>query len=275
MPLYLMKVEKRCLPVPPFQQLAAVLLVGCYTLNMGYLFDGTFRPLGKYAFISRLFRGPEVSENQQTPAAENRFGGTWLGTIPLPLPADFVQGIDTQRYDFEDGLPSYLRGTWAEHGWWYYYLYALAIKEPLGNWCLVALAVVVTTFGSGYSASWRDEMIVLLPFFVILTFVSSQTGFSVHSRYVISAMPLLFVWISKVARVFERRSFTWKRLTMAAMTAFALIWSVVSSLAIFPHCLSYFNELAVLVPTPNDASYPRRMGGTPRTPAFYQRSRTH
>ena len=38
-----------------------------------------------------------------------------------------------------------------------------------------------------YSASWRDEMIVLSPFFTILIFVSSQTGFSVHSRYIIPA----------------------------------------------------------------------------------------
>ena len=39
---------------------------------------------------------------------------------------------------------SYLNGEWRFGGWWYYYLYALAIKEPLGTWLLVALAVGVT-----------------------------------------------------------------------------------------------------------------------------------
>jgi hypothetical protein len=175
---------------------------------------------------------------------DNRFAGTWLGTFPVPLPAEFVQGIDTQRYDFERGLPSYLRGQWADHGWWYYYLYSLAVKVPLGTWCLLLLAVGVTIFGRGFNAAWRDEMVVLVPGLVILVFVSGQTGFSVHSRYIISALPFFFIWISKVACVFEMRPITGTRRSMAAMVVAALIWSVCSSLWAYPHSLSYFNELA-------------------------------
>ena len=37
----------------------------------------------------------------------------------------------------------------------------------------------------------------------------------------------------------------------------ALVWSVASSLSIYPHSLSYFNELAAILPTPADASYPK------------------
>ncbi len=44
---------------------------------------------------------------------------------------------------------------------------------------------------------------------------------------------------------------------MAAMIAVALTWSVGSSLAVYPHSLSYFNELAVVLPTVVDASYPQ------------------
>lgn len=261
-PIYLTKADRCSLPLPPFRQLAAMLLLGLYVLNMGYLFDGSFRPLGKYVFISRLFSGQDMAEYQQQPTAANRFAGTWLGAIPLMLPADFVQGIDTQRLDFERGLPSYLRGQWADHGWWYYYLYALAVKVPLGTWCLVVLAIGITIFGRGYSASWRDEMLVLVPFVVILIVVSSQTGFSVHSRYILPALPFLFVWASKVGRVFEIRPFTRKRLVMAATIVLALTWSVSSSLAVYPHSLSYFNALAVILPTPADATYPSPGGKT-------------
>ena len=219
-PTYRTKADSRTLPLPPFRQLATILFVGLYVLNMAYLFDGTFRPLGKYVFISRLFCGHEVTgNNETTPDSGNRFAGSWLGAIPVPLPADFVQGVDTQRLDFERGLPSYLRGQWADHGWWYYYLYVLAVKMPLGTWCLVVLAIGSSIFCRGYSASWRDEMLVLVPFVVILAAVSSQTGFSVHSRYIIPALPFLFVWISKVGRVFEIRSFTRKRLVMATTIA--------------------------------------------------------
>ncbi|MGO8697229.1 MAG: hypothetical protein ACLQVY_05865 [Limisphaerales bacterium] len=280
LPIWLTRLELRSLALPPFRQLAAVLVLGLYVLNLGYLFDGTSRPLGQYVFISHLFRGPEVPENQRSAVLQNRFTGTLSGAIPVPLPAEFVQGIDTQRYDFERGLPSYLRGEHADHGWWYYYLYALAIKEPLGTWCLAALAVGVSASdirrthqavpagpasaptplpkGEGrlFSASWRDEMVVLVPLLAILVFVSSQTGFSVHSRYVLPALPFLFVWISKIGRVFEMGRFSRRRLAIAAILIVALAWSVGSSLSIYPHSLSYFNELAAVLPTPADTSYP-------------------
>jgi hypothetical protein len=113
----------------------------------------------------------------------------------------------------------------------------------LGTWCLVALALAATIFARGYSVSWRDELVVLAPFFVILALVSSQTGFSVHSRYIIPALPFLFVWTGKVARVFEIRPFTNRRLVMAMTVSIALAWSVGSSLWCYPHSLSYFNEL--------------------------------
>ena len=52
--------------------------------------------------------------------------------------------IDVQRRDFESfGRTSYLRGVFRDHGWWYYYLYALAIKVPLGTWLLALGAMVL------------------------------------------------------------------------------------------------------------------------------------
>ncbi|MCE5301650.1 MAG: hypothetical protein LLF97_00915 [Planctomycetaceae bacterium] len=253
-PIYWTKTDKRRRPLPPLRQLAAILLLGLYVLNMGYLFDGTFRPLGKYRFISQLLCG------QENPSVENRFAGTRLGAIPVPLPADFVQGVDTQWYDFEQGRSSYLRGQWADHGWWYYYLYALLVKEPLATWCLAALALGTTIFVRSCSESWRDEMLVLVPFAVILVVVSSQTGFSSHSRYILPALPLLFVWISKVGQRFEARPLTKKRLAAGVAVALLLVWSVGSSLAICPHSLSYFNELAAVLPTPVDGAYPTPIG---------------
>ena len=120
-------------------------------------------------------------------------------------------------------------------------------------------------------------MVVLVPGMVILICVSSQTGFSVHPRYVIPALPFLFVWTSKVGRAFERRPHPvslsqrergvigWfrdrKQPVMAAMVAMALAWSVGSSLSVYPHSLSYFNELAAVLPTPADASYPEPSEG--------------
>ena len=222
-------------------------------INLAYNFECSFQRLGDFRFCSTTLSGTAPDGRSE---GGNRFSGSWLGLLPVPLPKSYAQGLDVQKRDFETGLNSYLRGESAAHGWWYYYLYALAIKEPLGTWCLVLLAIAATISGSAYSASWRDGMVVLMPLFTVLALVSSQTGFSTHSRYVIPALPFLFVWTSKVAGVL-RRPWTRPRWVMAASLVLAASWSVGSSLSIYPHSLSYFNELAATLPTPVDTSFPQ------------------
>jgi len=217
--------------------LATMLCLSVVVINLGYGFEESFRPIGEYRFQSQLFSGVETKAGG-TNAIGNRFADTWLASLPVPLPANFVQGIDAQRLDFERGLPSYLHGEWSEHGWWYYYLYALAIKLPLGTLGLIALNVPCV-FWKTYRSTWRNELVLLLPILAIMTLVSSQTGFSVHSRYAIPVLPFAYIWCSKLAR-----SLNAKHWAIAGVSSTLLCWSVSSSLWYYPHSLSYFNELA-------------------------------
>ena len=70
-------------------------------------------------------------------AVGNRFLGTWVGDCIIPLPADYIGGADLLRKAFERNSESYLNGVWRNQGWWYYYLEAFAIKEPLGFLILI------------------------------------------------------------------------------------------------------------------------------------------
>ncbi len=186
-------------------------------------------------FVSRVLAGPEAEDG----FGGNRFAGTWLAAVPVPLPQDYLLGIDTQRVDFERKPRSYLRGEWREEGgWWYYYLYALAIKVPLGTWVLVLLATLVTLRKSTPSCGWRDEMILLAPAVTILALVSLQTGFTHHLRYVLPVFPFVFIWLAKVAQ-----PWVLKDVRIAVVVAASLVGSIGSSLWIYPHSLSYFNEL--------------------------------
>ncbi len=219
-------------------QLGTILLLALYVLNLGYGFEGSFQKLGEYGFVSEALGGP--SENSATSAGgRNRFHNTWLAQVPIPLPKNYLMGIDLQKWDFERKMWSYLRGEHRLGGWWYYYLYALAIKVPLAIWLLVFLAAGLGFFARGYTAGWRNELVLLAPIAVILVLVSSQTGFNHHLRYVLPIFPFAFIWISKVAQVFE---FGHRKL--AAVVVLAMAWSVGSSLWVYPHSLSYFNELA-------------------------------
>jgi hypothetical protein len=215
--------------------LLLALAVGIYVINLGYVFEGSFQRLGDYRFQSRALAGVDLRPK----GGANRFADSWLAAVPIPLPRNYVQGIDAQKADFEhNGLPSYLRGQWSKTGWWGYFLYALAIKVPLGSWGLIILTAAVCLRRKGYLHFYRDELVLLLPTAVILVLVSSQSGFSRHLRYALPVFPFVFVWISKVAQA----AYLGHR-AVAFLAGALLIWSVVTSMWIYPHSLAYFNEL--------------------------------
>lgn len=255
-------------PRTPTVQVAAILLLGLYVLNLGYGFENSFRRLGHFRFISHALGGRAA---HQTPG--NRFAGTLLASVPVPLPANYLLGIDVQRYDFEVGKWSYLRGEQKFGGWWYYYLYAMAVKMPVGTLLLTALVPLLAAvrtirrFAERATQPGRhprrasailDCVVVLAPAVTVVVLVSSQTGFSRYLRYVLPAFPFLYVWISQLAaaHLHPRPPKTggdagrWPRRLLGGqanlrrLVVIALLASTLSSLGTFPHSLSYFNELA-------------------------------
>ena len=50
---------------------------------------------------------------------------------------------------------------------------------------------------------------------------------------------------------------SWQRPVLSTIVAILLLWSVSSSLWVYPHSISYFNSLAAILPTPKDAEYPK------------------
>lgn len=204
-------------PLTTLAQLTVVLLLGLYALNLGYGFDGTLTKIKDFTFISSALTGEEKSG---TPG--NRFIDSPLAELPVPVPKQYLLGIDMQKKDFEDyGQPSYLRGEWKDGGWWYYYLYGLAVKTPHGTQFLLALAVFFTlhrrwtsrpqlsahvTYVDGsnpiarqrVSPTWRDLVILLTPALTVLVLVSSQLEFNHHVRYVLPVLGFTFVFIGSV-----------------------------------------------------------------------------
>jgi hypothetical protein len=217
------------------KMMATQACISVCVINAGYAFDGFGQQLGDYVFASNTLKG--LTQPGNIAVHGNRFAGTMWASLPIPLPKDYVQGIDTQKADFEGGRPSYLGGTWSEHGWWYFYLYAASVKLPLGTLLLFGSAVAVLLVG-GYRASLSDEMFLLIALVGITSLVSSEVGFSIHFRYIIPALPFMFVFSSRLATVVRNRR------AMACVTGLLVLWTTVSSVSTHPHCLSYFNEVA-------------------------------
>ena len=255
--------ERRSMTIRQWRDEAGLLvlrmLIGLYVLNLGYLGEGSFTQLKDFRFVSDMLTGADVNAG----VGANRFADSWLGEVPLPLPANYVIGIDVQQRDFENfSRPSYLRGEYQAKGWWYYYAYAILVKAPLGTLGLILLALIGSSFGCGPKADRRDLLILLAPAVIIFVVASSKFGFSHHSRYILPCVPFVFIWIGGLSRHVATLGLTvsaiWRRWNVAAsishrrwlsasaglMSMCLLGWATASSLVIYPHNISYFNELA-------------------------------
>lgn len=221
-------------------QFALLATTCCLVVNLVYAFSGSFRPLGEYPFVSETFAGPPGAWPRET--SGNRFAGTWIGRVPVPLPDDFLRGIDVQRNDFEEHRtrPNYLAGEWKQGGWWYYYLYAAAVKVPLGLWLLFLASLLVPLLAPGPpQAGWTELALLLLPGLAIFATVSTQTSLQNHFRYALPAMPYWIIFLGRAGTLFTA-AVRWLR----PVPAVALAWAVASCLGHHPHSLSYFNEVA-------------------------------
>ncbi|WP_197454064.1 ArnT family glycosyltransferase [Caulifigura coniformis] len=216
-------------------QMLALIFVAVYGINLAYGFDGSFSRLGSFQFASKALSG-----QSQPGRLANRFSGSPIAEVPVPLPRQFILGLDLQKKDFEH-FPheSYLRGEWRQGGWWYYYIYAAAVKLPVGFLVLAITAVLVRLSCGPFASSpvaRLGQWILLIPSVVLFAIVSSETGFNHHFRYVLPCFGPVFILTSGMAAVGSR--------ALRAWIAANWTWMAVSSVLAAPHSLSYFNELA-------------------------------
>lgn len=251
----------------------AVLVVGLcvVVIDAGYAFEGVGIPLGQYEFLCQTLTKP-VPPGMPRPAHPdrlrngamkfrvNRFRGTVLAGLPVPLPKYYVLGFDEQKLEAEGipakflepglngaageqlrGYPVYLDGGFSQTSWWYYYLFTLAYKVPEGTWLLAAASALVSVRSRRSRAAWVDEVAVLtVPVFVLFV-MSVFTNIALGLRYVLPIFPYLYVSAGKLgpwAGGFERQS---RRRRAWALVGVGLAASALATASIQPHPLAYFN----------------------------------
>ena len=226
-------------------QLVCILGLAIDIINVGYGFDGTGRHLKNFNFVSRSLNGMEADD-----AIGNRFANSAFGNLPVPLPAQYVVGLDLQKRDLEShgpAAPSYLRGQWKQGGWSYYYVYGLLVKTTHGSQLLLLLAVAllfVRPRKELHTALGRDLVIVVAPAASLLLLVSSQLEFNQHVRYVLPVIGFACVFAGGAASISSLvlgRPFRMLSILFVLLAMFAHVMSVAH---VYPHQLAYFNELA-------------------------------
>lgn len=202
-------------------------------MNLGYGFDGTGTLLKEFQFVSTTLTGLKKAG---TPG--NRFHDSWLSSLPVPLPKQYVLGFDSQKKDLEDfGQKSYLCGERKDGGWWYYYLYGLLVKVPCGTWGLFVLVILSQFASRDRHVPFREELVLLNQAVVLLTVVSSQTEFNIHLRYVFPSLGLAMIFLGQAGHCLTRH------FSLSSSITTGLIgYSLLSALLIYPHHLAYFND---------------------------------
>lgn len=221
-----------------FVQLFFIVGISVIVINVAYGFNGTGDRLVDYVFISRLLSGSSGDETN------NRWRNTLIEQIPIPLPRDYIIGIDQQRRDFEDGIPSYLFGTWSDHGWSCYYCVCFAIKEPLCTPFLLVVLLYQVVGGKGFDWSTFNRanklglILNTIQAAAIFLFLSSQNGFSAHMRYALPVLPYVYILAGQALTKWTMRSYA-----LQPVVACLFVALICSTVARFPNYLSYFNVI--------------------------------
>lgn len=220
---------------PPLLHLFAILAIGAMAINIGYCFEASF------FCISDLY------EPARPVVDLSVLGG--LGGLRIPLPRNYVLGLLDVSSVLSHPHLSYLGGEWKLGGWWYFYLYGLAVKLPLG---LQVMILVSAGLSSIQKRNRQRELPLLATGLVVFCFVSWTTHqMSSQYRYILPVYPFLVIYAGKTIHwVFSsllQRGVA-ERKNSRAMVAWCILalcaWSIASGISSFPHSMAYFNEIA-------------------------------
>jgi Dolichyl-phosphate-mannose-protein mannosyltransferase len=247
-----------------------IVALSVLVIDVGYLFEGVGIPLGNYDFACQTLTRPlppgaphPSSPDQLLNGAYqyrvNRFRGTFLDRLPVPLPRHYVLGFDDQKLEAEgiprkylfgandpygdriDGYPVYLNGVLRQKSWWDYYLLTLVYKVPEGTWMLVLGSFAVLIFARRGRDNWFDELALLAVPVFVLAVMSVLTNINLGLRYVLPIFPFLYIAAGKLAPWAATFSTDRGRVGALGIITLAMVLTVTATAWNHPHYLAYFN----------------------------------
>jgi hypothetical protein len=202
-----------------------IFIVSLLVINAGYLFSGSFTPIGDYHFLSRPFQS---------------ISSLLWKTFPVPLPYDYICGFDSQMAISEGNNPfyiSYLMGEHSVEGWWYYFIIAFIIKNPLAFIVLLITSIVILIKKGG--TALEDSLCLWIPVIVFFIYFSFFTHIHIGIRFLLPVFPLICLAVCNVLETKCLKNKTGKIILFLFIIAY--ITPVISN---YPNYLSYFNRIA-------------------------------
>jgi hypothetical protein len=220
-------------PVPPMRLAALGLgafLVSILVIDALYLFQDIGFRLEQFQPQSSLASGLD--------GMRAHLATGWLLKVPLPIPVEFLRGLDVQLADTERYQSAYMLGWSRPGGWWYWYAVAAVIKLPLPVLALFVLAVLRlrTTMRDPAPIRWA-ALCLLVPAVEAALAIAATTGTGTNAafRYLIPSLALLCVWAGRAAREASR--------AMRIVIVVLLAWLALNAVFALPDHLGWRNEI--------------------------------
>jgi dolichyl-phosphate-mannose-protein mannosyltransferase len=141
------------------------------------------------------------------------------------------------------GHKAYMMGQYSESGWWYYFLYAYAIKTPIGT--LLIVAASITALLLGRRIRLKDELFLGIPI-VVLVLVTCLWKVNIGLRHFLPVYPFLYLAAGRLlprpdgALIARRPGVGW---AIVSGVLACVAWNAVEAATIAPYHLAYFNEI--------------------------------
>ena len=162
--------------------------------------------------------------------------------LQIIFPPDFISGVGWQLGHAKAGHPAGLLGDHSQHGWWYYFPVAFALKTPLPV-VLLTLAGVVWGLTRLRRAREGRVLVLLAPpalFTLLLMFSSINIGV----RYYIPAYPFFFMLAGAMLDDLLRARDARRRVLAAALACVSFGWVAFEAARAYPDHMTYMNQLA-------------------------------
>lgn len=162
-------------------------------------------------------------------------GSVW--SIPIPAPF-YISNLWGTFVDFEVvSRPAFLLGQVSDHGWWYYFPVALAVKNAVPLLVLSALGIypLLRLLGP------RRASVLWLPFLFFLA-LGMSGRLSIGYRHILPGIPFLIIIASYT--ILWREILGAGRRLVVPIVVILLFWYVAGTVNLFPHYEAFFNELA-------------------------------
>jgi hypothetical protein len=204
-----------------------------------------------YGFRQQLSPDPEIARQvSRLPLTSGLVGSLveqaheW-SLVPEGYSYGFLKALEsTER------RVAFLHGERSGQGWWYYFLVTFLIKTPLP---LIILILLAGIFIRRYGASWETEAMLLLPM-GLYWLITLTSNLNIGHRHLLPIYPFLIVFVAKLANVFTPQPAQTNEVSkttrrgkfnkLAIACALLVAWNIGETLFIYPHFLSYFNQIA-------------------------------